>query len=256
MSLCAANGVLLQPSFPLTAVDAQLAGHLPGVGRGTKSDPTVWTQNAFATYTTVGSGNRAVTGFVVAAFIWQQSPGVPHAPPSNAATWMLRPSDLSVLLDCEDYPPVQFHEIPNGAYKDEPQQAQQECTLNTLAASIHRGSVIWTKGAESASLFSWDIALDSGSEMELSDTPTLAYISPVSGCGIALLGEEGKVAMLSTYRFADIESEAEGLRVSLRGDSGEHIVLLYVRMSVGFVVQRTVAVAIGANGTASFTIPA
>ena len=236
MSLCAANGALLQPSFPLTAVEAQLAGALAA---DAAARPT-WTQNAFATFTTVGNH----TSFVATAFTWRQSASA-KAP--GAGSWTLRPSDLSTLIDCEDYPPAAFHEVPNGAYRD---SSSHQCLFSPAAA--HPGSVVWVKGASTAAMFSW--AEDTGVEMALSESPQLAYISPVQECGIALLGEEGKVAPISVYRFSAIDSSAAGLHVSLRGAAGEEIALLYVRLSAGLAVRR-MTVVIEASGTASATIP-
>jgi len=192
-----------------------------------------------ATYTTIGTNSTAHTSFVVAAFIWRASPTV-AMPPSNDSTWMLCASDLSALIDYENYPPTQFGDVPNGAYKDA-QPTQQP------------GAVIWSKGAEHASFFSW--FAESYAEMTLSETPILTYISPVLACGIALLGEEGKVAMISTYRFASIESDTSGLRVTLQGAVGEVIPLLYVRVSAGLRPLRKL-VTIGANGTINTVIPA
>ena len=242
MSLCATNGVLLQMSFPLTVVGAQLAGELATSAR--KGSQHAWTQNAFATYTTIGSTSTAYTGFIVAAFIWRQSPEVPM-PSHNASLWTLHSSDLSELIDCENYPPTPFHEVPNGAYKDSPQQAQHDCTLNKL------GAVIWFVGSKKAMHFS-DA---SGVQIALSDAPTLSYVSPVADCGIALLGEEGKVAMLSTYRFAAVfpDPHSPGLHVNLRGEVGERVTLLYVRISEGLTVQRLQAT-VGPSGTVGVTI--
>jgi hypothetical protein len=241
LSLCASNGALLQPSFPLTAVDAQLAGTLPagsspmgaGLGRGTS--PNDWTINAMATYTTVSAGGGgALTAFVVAAFVWREpslddrvSASWHQTPPPNASRWTLRAKDLTTLIDCENYPPTAFHHVPNGAYKDTGSHAasvghhhrdqEHSCLLQRRSKSGSSGeaqAIVWIKGTEAARVFAWspsDVAAASLEMVSLTESPTLVYVTPVSECGIALLGEEGKVTMLSTYRWASTDVDAKGL---------------------------------------------
>lgn len=63
-------------------------------------------------------------------------------------------------------------------------------------------------------MFAWspsDVAAASLEMVSLTESPTLVYVTPVSECGIALLGEEGKVTMLSTYRWASTDVDAKGL---------------------------------------------
>ena len=56
------------------------------------------------------------------------------------------------------------------------------------------------------------------------------HVAPTFGArAFALLGEAGKVAAISTYRFASVELAADGssLEVALRGKPGEEVTLLF-----------------------------
>ena len=310
---CASNGVLLQPSFPLTAVDGQLAGNLPlsitqevtqthtaavnanadiiDVGADAEVEVEVeveggparpvWTQNAMATYTTIGTGSAATTSFIVAAFIWRASPTVTIPPRGTIdTTWTLHADDLSTLIDCDNYPPAAFRDVPNGSYKDRVvptedtwQQYEREASVaGNTCPPFQRPGVIWMKGAESAAPFSWAAAAWAANddddddndddddaaaeiEMQLSESPVLAYVSPITGqTGIALIGEEGKVAMLSTYRFAAIESEGARMHVRLRGEAGETVTLVWVYVLKDDYDVRRTNCTIGAEGTSNVTI--
>ena len=96
-----------------------------------------------------------------------------------------------------------------------------------------------------------------GVALSLSDSPTRVYISRITNTstgGLALLGEEGKVAMISTYRFASITvATGGGLSVALRGASAETVALLVARTKNGLQVERLL-VQIGHHGRASVQI--
>jgi hypothetical protein len=46
---------------------------------------------------------------------------------------------------------------------------------------------------------------------------------------VAVLGEPGKVVMISAYRFASISVIDGALRVALRGEKGEKVPLLFAK---------------------------
>ena len=89
----------------------------------------------------------------------------------------------------------------------------------------------------------------------MTESPTLVYVVSVTSSGVALIGEAGKVAMISTYRFVAIGSAAHGLRISMRGEAGEVVALLVARRSSGFRVER-VAATIDSDGLATIVIAA
>ena len=81
------------------------------------------------------------------------------------------------------------------------------------------------------------------------DGASLVNLAPIFG-GIALLGEAGKVAAVSTYRFVKVEvSEGAGLRVTMRGKPAEMVSLLFARgdANVGYSCASETAV-IGPEG--------
>ena len=122
-----------------------------------------------------------------------------------------------------------------------------------------------------------------GATIKLQDhVPAQLNIAPVIG-GVALLGEAGKVAAVSTYRFASIAAAATtgaggqrqgaaattgsanghgvgvvaGLEVTVRGVPGESVQVLFATAAAagsGFEVH-TKAVAVGPAGTVTVTLP-
>jgi hypothetical protein len=88
--------------------------------------------------------------------------------------------------------------------------------------------------------FSWS---GDGIPVSLTDYPTRLYVASVANTstgGVALLGEQGKVAMISTYRFASIIQVAgSGLGLTLRGAVGENVTLLIARAEHEFKIERT-----------------
>ena len=80
-------------------------------------------------------------------------------------------------------------------------------------------------------------------------------IAPFIG-GVALLGEAGKVASVSAYRFVSVAAAgAKGMTVSLRGKPGEFVPLLFASSGgdddAAGMKCTLVPVKIGADGTAS-----
>jgi len=220
MSLCSSAGALLQPSFPLVAVDEQLSGLMEDA-------------NAFATYTVVGSH----LSFIVTAFSGNSLPS------EMPCWWTLRPRHLTDLIDCQHFPPTRFDDVPRGAYRDDAGD-HHSCVCGVKA-------VAWSPGDDAGTSF--NCGNNTGVALALQQAPSLVYISPISEGGVALLGEEGKVAMISTYRFKDIRWDGSMLHVDLRGTSGELVTLLTAHEASGFQVSRTKTV-IGSSGFATVSI--
>ena len=88
------------------------------------------------------------------------------------------------------------------------------------------------------------------------DGAALVHVAPVlGGAGLALLGELGKVAAVSTYRFASVALAADGgaLEVALRGAPGETVALAFAARDGDEYACRAVNATVGDDGTASVT---
>jgi hypothetical protein len=85
--------------------------------------------------------------------------------------------------------------------------------------------------------------------------PHQLNIAPVIG-GVALLGEKGKAAAVSTYRFVSVLTSvnATGLQVTLRGAVGENVTLIYATAASGLKIERKLAT-VGAGGGVSLNLP-
>eukprot|EP00755_Sulcionema_specki_P022922 Sspe_Gene.77659::Locus_48534_Transcript_1_1_Confidence_1.000_Length_962::g.77659::m.77659 len=162
----AANGVLLQPSYPLTPLDDLLA-HRNGLS------PTgghVW-----GTYTAIGK------------YVWWTVLGFTVSPSSTGppATYTVRGEHLATMVDS---PSTNFADIPQGTFVSNP----------TELTGQH---VVWRKSESTARAFNSD-----GVEVRLESNtadPDVLVVAPVIN-GVAVLGEVGKVCSISTYRFTDI----------------------------------------------------
>ena len=84
--------------------------------------------------------------------------------------------------------------------------------------------------------------------------PDQLNIAPVMG-GVALLGEQGKVTAVSTYRFTSVVAGEGGLEVTMQGETSETITLMFARKAAGYKLQA-MPVVIGANGTATVHLKA
>ena len=78
-------------------------------------------------------------------------------------------------------------------------------------------------------------------------------LAPVLG-GVALLGEAGKVAAVSTYRFASVAAASGGgVAISLRGAPSEVVTLLFA--DAASLACASLDVTIGDDGTATAQYP-
>ena len=80
------------------------------------------------------------------------------------------------------------------------------------------------------------------------DQSVLLNAAPVVG-GLALLGEAGKVAALSTRRFADVSFD-DGILAQLRGSPGEFVSVQFASGYPDALICAVVNATIGGDGTA------
>jgi hypothetical protein len=226
MSTCTQNGTLLQPSFPLTPVEDLLTGL-----QGTLD---VKSGHVWATFTAVPGG----TGPWFTALSY--SYGVVQPP------YPLLPRHLAPLIDWEQQQgagcappsnPSDFASFPSGAFLG---------AGNALCGSW----VAWDRAHPAVAAPFSDAA-----PIQLPLAPlSLAQwnVAPVVD-GLAFLGEEGKVAAVSSFRFSSIASVGGAATVALRGAPGEAVTLLWAA-APGFAIARK-TVALGGDGTAAATVP-
>ena len=217
-STAAEDGWLLQPSYPLTPIDPQLAcqeGLSPSTG------------NVWATYTDVGEH----TWWVVLGFQWD--------PGTADGVFSVRPSHLAPMIDATAAA-TPFTAVPRGAF------GGAGDSLGRAGAAY----VWWDSEASVAKPF--EASTGVGVRLD-QHTPHLVGIAPVMS-GVALLGEAGKAAAVSTHRFGAVSQTSGGIQVQLRGAAGEAVALLYALETSGFkIVTRTVV--IGSRGVAVATLP-
>jgi hypothetical protein len=231
LSTCTANGTLLQPSFPLTPLEEVLAGDgAMGPAGG----------HAWATFTAVAGARGA----------WYVALGYSVAGNGSGAL-ALRPRHLAPLVDWGGSGPTSppdFGDVPSGSYLG-------------AAGAFPPGLqyVAWDPGFPSgpqagaaAAVFS--DAAPAALPLAL-HAPAVLNLAPVLAGGIALLGEEGKAAAVSSYRFAGVSEDggAGGLAVALRGAPHEALTLLWAS-APAFLVQRT-RVALDGQGLGSVQLP-
>jgi hypothetical protein len=264
MATCAANGTLLQPSYPLTPIEPLLlraegwqrsgTGHHGG---SPKPAPHVW-----ATYTAVKHGASVDVHFVVVGY-WLRPGKMPHGANITLSV-TLEEKHLSSMVDETALPsPDGFGAIPTGGFV-----GAGETFPNSTG-----GYVVWSadivrqateggcSGVEVAA-FDGSLALnlpDGGGVAGITGSglqPALVNVAPVHG-ETALLGEAGKVTAVSVFRFASVASSASsssGLTVTVRGAPGEAVELMFAQKGAGgaFVCVAKQAV-VGADGTAVVT---
>ena len=262
MTTCAATGDLLQPSYPLVALDRAVARAL--------ESPTV---TLWGTYT-------AVPGAAAAAR-WESDQA--HAPvsvwysamafcnenfgckmsSSQAASVTVRESDLAPMVDSTSLPTGNFADIPLGNFSSEGSTFATGGRSSGAADGDVGGHVVWegmpldtAGGCGAVKVYRWNSTYTTS--IHGGDSGTLVNVAPVMGPkAIALLGEGKKMAAISTYRFASIATAADGsggISISLRGKPAEPVLLLFAvrsaTLSAGEYACKSQIVNIGANGTA------
>ena len=92
------------------------------------------------------------------------------------------------------------------------------------------------------------------------DAAALVNVAPLLTSGVALLGELGKAAAVSTYRFTSVGVRGGAVEVEVRGKPGEVVNLLFVvdEQQAALAKLRCVErrLTVGANGTAATSVAA
>lgn len=232
MSTCAANGTLLQPSFPLTPVGDLLAGE----GGLSFRDGNVW-----ATFTVVGDGDGGSTSggghvwFTALGFSWS----------GDEVPYPLRPSTLWPMLDTLTLAPAQFDDVPRGTYAGDGRSLPPG-TPDYVAWHARLGESDGTTVVPFSESKPYAVPLGS-------HQPYQVNLAPVLG-STALLGEVGKAAAVSSFRFAAVSLRDGGqVAVEMRGAPGETVQLLYAQAPAFDTATQNVT--IGRAGTATATLP-
>ena len=233
LSTCTANGTLLQPSFPLTAVEDLLAG---AAGLDLRQGH-VW-----ATFTAVPGG----------AGPWFTALGYANAQAGDLPPYTLRPRHLAPLLDwvqpggssggggcAPPSNPPDFAGAPPGAF------------LGAGDAFPCGDFVAWDRAAPAAGAAPFSEAAPVALPLQ-AQRPAQFNIAPLVD-GLAFLGEEGKVVAVSSHRFASIAAQGGAATVALRGAPGEAVTLLWAA-APGLAIERK-TVALGADGRGEATLP-
>ena len=179
----------------------------------------------------------------------------PGADPVNAT---VVEADLAPMVDASAVSPS-FADVPSGAFAGNgsrfddgaPAGGGAGARVAWLGDVLAQGAAA---GCANARVAAWagarDVAVPNG------DGAALVYVAPVfGGAGLALLGELGKVAAVSTYRFASVALAADGgaLEVALRGAPGETVALAFAARDGDEYACRAVNATVGDDGTASVT---
>ena len=244
---CAADGKLLQPSFPLAPVERSVVGSGGAGDCFTTATHRSYTWgcgvHVWATHTALPTGEvfYAVLPFLAG-----------KASPTTQNLTVYR-ADLESLVDAE-HVDAAFGDVPRGTFRspDLPaadyvvwrsdwvfsQNATDPCAgASGLRAASKSDDVFWPAFEVTAN----------------ADQHELVNAAPVVTSKATLLGEAGKVAAVSTYRFASVAADGDDVKVGLRGDPGEAVTLLFATPAdAGFACAPLVAT-IGADGTATAT---
>ena len=298
MATCAATGDLLQPSYPLTPLDRWLAVL---ASSSTQSAVALWgtytavpTAAATTTATTpsddAGDPIAASHGAAAAVGLWwtafafctskdcnststssgtSSSTGSAKHPASDlaaidAVVANVLESDLAPMVD-EAHLPSDFSLAPTGAFHGG----------GTTFPAGPAGWVAWkgdfmkqrTAGCAAVHVVEWSSTGNNTVALTMDGGDAILNVAPLIGGQHALLGEQGKVAAISTYRFSSVAAGAggDGIVVRLRGKPAEVVTLLFAtRQSVsstsrdgggGPFACTSVAATIKADGTASVAFP-
>ena len=241
-STSSSAGYLLQPSFPLTPID-------PCIAAEEGLSPT--TGNVWATFTAVsGAVWYTIVGWGWDGSTQQHSSAqqAPPPPPPPLAEYTVLPEHLLSMVDANvSAISGDFSAVPRGGF------------IGSGGTQMPSQYVAWDVHSASAMPFSGE----HGAVVQLRNhMPHQVNIAPVVG-GVALLGEKGKAAVVSTYRFSSVvhggvgmlaATTAAGVRVSIRGEANESVELLYACAAAGFKVQSKFVV-LGSTGVLTVALP-
>jgi hypothetical protein len=246
MATAAASGDLLQPSYPLTPLERMVV-EAGGFGDCFDSRHRAYTfgcgTNAYATYTATPSGGGSVAvSYIVLAFVYGRG--------QLASNLTVFEDDLAPMVDAAAPPPPLLGAVPAGA------------AFRGVGAAFPAGApyLVWRPRsflalgcAGVAELRKWAGSVDLAPLPGAGggDGAALAYVVPALPGGVALLGEAGKVAAVSTFRFSSVVAQGAGVEVALRGAPGEVVTLLFARSGACVDVN----VSVGGDGTARVSFP-
>jgi hypothetical protein len=235
MSLCTANGTLLTPSFPLTPVEEHMAfegglGNLEG--------------NVYATFTVV-RGGAAGSGVWFTALGFTLA-GNGSAPP---AVFPLGPQHLAPLIDfsaADAINPPDFADVPRGPFLG--------AGRGLPSAYVAWDAQDW-RAVDFSDAAAFPLALAFHSPQQVNVAPVFSACGGAAGA-IALLGEPGKAAAVSSFRFASVVAACGAggtttLAVALNGAPGEAVMILSATPAAGAWVNKETRVVMGGDGTAS-----
>jgi hypothetical protein len=246
MSTCAATGDLLQPSYPLVPLERSVIGTAGNAVQLWATYTAVPTDVGVAT--TIGNTDKSTVGLWFTAFVFIDGKGKPV----DVAVFE---ADLAPMVDAAALPSPSFADVPSGSF-------------NGSGTSFPAGPVGWvswegdfmaqrTAGCSAVKVQEW-VGSSANVSMAMDDSDGILNIAPLIGGQHALLGEAGKIAAVSTYRFTSVYAAASGgIVTALRGKPSELITLLFATRpdTSGTFACKSQNVTIGADGTASATFP-
>ena len=208
---CTASGLLLHPSRPMTAIDAQVVGDVFGAGAGRVQG------NVYATYSAVSG---MWWGHALAADLAQ-----PYA---------LTPADFdSITSDIA---------LRGGAAAAAAPAATLAYSIN--ATSFDPASLVVQPFSAAA-----PIALQACALADFQVWHT-APVSPAAG-GWALLGELAKWVPVAEARFSDLEATGAGLAVTVAGQAGEVVPVTFYNSAAAQASTVTCVLPESGRATAS-----
>eukprot|EP00729_Bicosta_minor_P002986 gene2986-8622_t len=173
----------------------------------------------------------------------------------------VRESDLAPMVDGNALPSSDFSEVPTGTFRGP----------GTAFPAGPAGWVAWkgdfmkqrTAGCNAVHVAEWARTGNNSVALTMAGGDAILNVAPLIGGPHALLGEQGKVTAVSTYRFAAVHAGTggNGIVVNLQGKPNEAVVLLFATRSstaatAGSKAQyacKSVQATIGGDGTASVT---
>jgi len=257
MATCAATGDLLQPSYPLTPIERMI---IQGGGMGDCTGPNhrAYTYgcgtNLLATYTAV----QLTTPTGPTSRLWWTAMGFVDGRGQLQTSATIFEADLAPMSDLtreEYYPAASFGSIPTGSFSgDGTKFNHSEGHVVWEGAFVHQVSGDCSHVEVRQWTGSVNLTMPNGPRGR-DDGAAIAYLAPVFG-KVALLGEAGKVAAMSTYRFSSVVVSSDGaITTHLRGKPGEDVKLLFARLSGQQWECVPMPTEIGPDGTATATLP-
>jgi len=209
MSTCTANGTLLQPSFPLTPIEPLLVG-----GEGGLDVTAGHVLATLTTVPTVAAGAAAASSpcaWYTAIGYTATAASSPSPPP-----FALLPRHLAPLMDAEAPAPSDFANIPRGAYLESGDELACDYVVWNPALPV---TLAHNFSSSSPALLPLTYAV-----------PTQLNFAPIlPPSNVVLLGEAGKAAAVSSFRFSSVAPQGPSLLgIGLRGAPLEELVLLWL----------------------------